>query len=179
VDDEQAEAGLPDRSSDEDHDALLARLGGLLRAGDGPPELAVSLAQQSFGLRTVDAELAALVADSEIEAGAVAVRAAGSATEPRLLTFEGSDLALEISVEPAGGRGAAGGGAAQRRLLGQVVPPGPARIEVRQPAAPDPRWIDADDRGRFAVENLDPGPVSLTCHRTGQRPVATEWTLLG
>jgi hypothetical protein len=147
-------------------DALLARLASMFRNLDPPPSAAVELAKQSYTLRALDAELAALTADSSLDRPAVAVRSGGS--DPRLLTFEAVGLAVEVEVQVSG--------AGRRRLLGQLLPPGPARIEFRQPAAPDPRWTDADDRGRFEVENLDPGPVSLICHQPGRRPIATEWT---
>jgi hypothetical protein len=69
-----------------------------------------------------------------------------------------------------------------RRLLGQLVPAGPGAIEVRQasPAAPGSppaaRRVEADERGRFTVDAVAAGPVSLVCHRRGRRPVVTAWT---
>jgi hypothetical protein len=150
-------------------DVLLARLAEMFRADDGPPAVVVELAKQSFGLRTVDAELAALTADSDLDLMAVAVRLGNAEVEPRLLTFEAAGTAVEIEVHVAG---------RDRRVVGQLIPSGPARIEVRQPAAPEPRSVEADHQGRFVVENVHPGPISLTCHRPGQRPVGTEWTRL-
>ena len=161
--------GAGPESSDQtvDEDALLGRLAEMFREEDPPPAAAVELAKQSFGLRALDAELAALTADSRLDQPAVAVREGRSDAGPRLLTFETAELVVEVEV---------GGSGEHRRVLGQLLPPGPARIEVRQPAAPDPRWIDADDHGRFVIEDLGPGPVSLTCHQPGRRSVTTEWT---
>jgi hypothetical protein len=165
VDDNGAGPQPLDRTADDD--ALLARLAGMFREEDPPPAAAVELAKQSFGLRALDAELAALTADSRLDQPAVAVREGRSDAGPRLLTFESAELVVEVEVS---------GSDEHRRVLGQLLPPGPARIEVRQPAAPAPRWIDADDHGRFVIEDLDPGPVSLTCHQPGRRSVTTEWT---
>jgi hypothetical protein len=147
---------------DED-DVLMSRLRGLLATTDGPPPEFVELAKRIFGLRTVDAELAALIADSDLEAGAVAVR---GGAETRLLTFESADLALEVEVSGTG---------RSRRVLGQLVPPVAATIEARQPSAAEPRIVEVDERGRFAIDDMRPEPLSLTCRRAGAAPVTTEW----
>jgi hypothetical protein len=165
-----------------DDDLLLARLGAMFREADPPPADVMELARQSFALRTLDAELAALVEDSDEAAGdpaaslrAVAVRGAGMTPEPRQLTFQVVDeqgrdeLVIAVQVESVGRR---------RRLTGHLAPQGPAHIEVRQPSAPQARRVDADRRGLFVIEDVLPGPMSLTCRRAGVPAVATQWTLL-
>jgi hypothetical protein len=147
---------------DED-DILMTRLREAF-AGDRPPPATVELVKQMFGLRTVEAELAALIADSDVEPGAVAVR--GDAQATRLLTFESAGLAIEIEVTAAG---------RDRRVLGQLVPPGPATIEARQPSEQEPRVTEADASGRFVLDGLRSEPLSLTVHRAGSRVVTTEW----
>jgi hypothetical protein len=168
---EHDDTGTP-RPGEHQDDGSAARLGEMFRTQDGPPPYVVELAKLSFGLRTVDAELAALVADSGVDADAVAVRAGGPDDGSRLLTFEvgepagaGQTAAVEVEISGVG---------RHRRLLGQLHPAVPATIEVRQPAA-GPRTVDADDLGRFLVEQMAPGPFSLTCHRPGRRPVVTAW----
>jgi hypothetical protein len=154
----------------DDDAALLARLRRMFDHDDHPPAEAVELARQSYGLRAVDAELAALAADSDLDAAAVVVRSDDSGGGPRLISFEAADLAVEVEVTGTGRR---------RRLLGQLLPAGPIRVEVRHGSSPpEVRWIEVDDRGRFVIENVSAGPISLTCHRPGQRPVATQWTWL-
>jgi hypothetical protein len=164
----------PPESSPDDAE-LLARLGALFGPIEQPPADAVELAKLSFGLRTADAELAALVADSEVDSG-LAVRFGDTGDQPRLFTFEtgdpagegaGGDSAVEVEISGVG-RGS--------RMVGQLHPPGPARIELRQPGGAEPRSVDADDQGRFLIEGLDPAPFSLLCHRPGQRPIRTAWT---
>src|SRR4051812_12717484 len=136
----------------------MARLRDLLAESDGPPPAEfVAMAKQMFGLRSVDAELAALVADSDADADAAAFAVRGGA-DARLLTFESAGLAVEIEVSGAG---------RSRRVLGQLVPPGPGTVEARQPALPAPRSAEVDERGRFTLDDLCPGPLSLTCRRDG------------
>ena len=72
--------------------AWLARLGALFLQEDPPPPAAIELARQSFVLRNLDGDLAALVEDSESDDPAavvrsVAVRGTGTAPETRQLTF--------------------------------------------------------------------------------------------
>jgi hypothetical protein len=148
---------------DED-EILMSRLRAMLSA-DSSPAHVVELAKRLYSLRTLDAELAALTADSAVDPAAVAVRDGGAAT--RLLTFETPELAIEIEVSGTG---------RFRRILGQLEPAGPAVIEIRQPSLPRSRRVDADERGRFVIDRVEPGPVSLTCHRDGDRPISTEWT---
>ncbi|HEX8631695.1 MAG TPA: carboxypeptidase-like regulatory domain-containing protein [Catenuloplanes sp.] len=153
-----------------DDAALLARLGEVIHRPEPVPPAAIELARGSFGLRTVDAELAALVGDSDVDEAVVAVRLGDPNAGPRLLTFEvgGADAAaIEVEISGAGRR---------HRLLGQLHPPGAARVELRQPGVPGTRSVTADDQGRFLIDDVDPGLFNLTCHRPGHRPVTTAWT---
>ncbi|WP_341716384.1 hypothetical protein QQG74_20495 [Micromonospora sp. FIMYZ51] len=173
MDDEHAGPQTPAPGAD---DRLLVPLGELIRAEDAPPAAAVELAKQSFGLRQVDTELAALVADSAVDAVGTAVRAGAGETLPRLLTFEfegpsgtGAPQAVEVEVSGSG---------RYRRLLGQLHPPGAARIEVRQPEGDAARQVDADDQGRFVVAAVGVGLMRLTWHRPGRNAITTAWVRL-
>src|SRR5690349_21143978 len=119
-----------------DEDELFRRLTEMLSPQHNPPAMVTELAKQSFGLRTVDAELAELVADSEVEGTAAAVRRGAQADIPRLLTFETAGLLVELEI---------GGAGRARRILGELVPPGTAKIEVRQPGATGAQLVDADE----------------------------------
>jgi hypothetical protein len=148
-------------------ETLMNRLADMLSEENAPPPLVMELARQSFALRAIDAELAALTADSDVVGTASAVRRAHQANAPRLLTFNGSGLVIELEISGAG---------TERRAFGELTPPGSVTIEVRQPDSPAPRFVDADDDGRFVIESLLSGPLSLICHRLGHSPVTTEWT---
>jgi hypothetical protein len=149
-----------------DDDRLLEELRRLFEDTDPVPDQVTRLAKASYGWRTLDAELAALTHDSLVDQAPVAMR---GGAPPRLVTFDAADLRVEVELE-AGGPGARGG----RRLLGQLVPPQPARIEVRDGRG-GRRTVEADEAGRFAIDQLPAGPLSLRCHRPGRPPVATEW----
>jgi hypothetical protein len=159
-----------------DDGPLLARLGAMLNDAEEPPADVMELARQSFTLRRLDAELATLVEDSYGPAASVrSVAVRGSGREPRQLTFQivdehGRDeLIIAVQVESVGRR---------RRLTGHLAPQGPAHIEVRQPAVPKARGVEADRRGLFVIDDVLPGPMSLTCRRADGPAVATQWTLL-
>jgi len=64
------------------------------------------------------------------------------------------------------------GAGRDRRVVGQLVPPRPARVEVRGTASAVE--VTADDLGRFAADAPGRGPVSLRCHLP-DITVVTEW----
>jgi hypothetical protein len=141
-------------------DELLARLAVELAGDDPVPPLVLAGARDSFAWRTVDAELARLVADSLL--ATVDVRG----DEPRLLTYQAGDVVVELEVTEVDGRVS---------VAGQLVPPTPARVRVEQPGGVVE--VDADRFGRFTVGGLNRGPTRFVC--TGDEPLAlTEWTLL-
>jgi hypothetical protein len=147
-----------------DDEGLLAAVREMLGRDEPPPEWSVDLAKSSYGLRAVDAELAALTSDSGLATAASSVR---SGTAPRLVVFDTGDLSLEIEIEPSTPVGS-------WRLVGQLVPASAARIQIRQQGA-EPVWVDVDDLGRFAADHLAGGSLSLTCMREGTRAAVTEW----
>jgi hypothetical protein len=130
-------------------DALEARLRRLAAEHDAPPDDVLAAARAAWETRDLDAELAALVADSWTDAQVVATRAAAS--DVRMLTFEVDGVTVEVDVEldpvtrtarlQGFARGASGEVATVRvdgRLAAPVVdghfdlvdvPLGPARLE--------------------------------------------------
>jgi hypothetical protein len=160
-------AELASQLSGLDDETLLGLLREMLGDQEAPGWF-VDVANDSYGLRVTDAELAELTADAEAELSHV-LRAGG---EPRLMNFESPELSIEIEIQP-------GIQAGQSRLIGQLTPAGPARILVRQARDQPVVSVDADERGRFACENLDDGPLSLICQRQGHAPTATSWITIG
>lgn len=142
-------------------DQLLAQLAALTRRLDPVPEAVVAAARGSFSWRTVDQELAELVFDSAEEGELVGVRSEG---DGRHLTFQGGGLTLEMEVSVGGG------------LVGQVVPPQPAAIEVRHRSSTT--VLVADHLGRFAAA-VPSGPMSLRCRpESGPGAVASDWIVI-
>jgi hypothetical protein len=153
----------PGRSDDDD--ALVDELRRVVGIADPIPERVLESARASFSWRTIDAELAELSHDSMLDAHAAALVRSSDAA--RTLTFDAPGLSVEVEVTTTG---------AERRLLGQLVPPQTASIEVRHPGGTTA--VDADELGRFAVDGVAAGPVSLVCRPADARAVATEWLVV-
>jgi hypothetical protein len=147
-------------------DELLAELGAVLRRLEGPPPEALEAAKGLFALRTLDAELAALVFDS-IEAEIAEPAGLRAAGQPRILTFEADGLTVEVEVDETPGA---------RRLIGQLTPPGPADLELR---TPDQSFLGgADELGRFVLD-LPPRRLRSSLRiRRAQAVAETSWVTL-
>lgn len=125
---------------------LVAALGEALSAADPVPDEVVAAARATWTWRTIDAELAELVGDSALEAAAVRGGAG-----PRILTFAVGSLTLVVEVAEQRDR---------RRLLGQIVAPRTAEVELDH--AQGAVTVAADELGRFRVEDFPMGPVRLS-----------------
>jgi hypothetical protein len=154
-------------SSDND---LLGDLRRVIAALDPIPESVLIAARAALDWRTLDAELAALIADPAVEEPALLVRGSGRA---HALAFEVAGLTIEIEIEIEAEPDADG----VLRLTGQLIPPQPAGVTVRHGEA----FVTtrADERGRFIAHGVVPGPVSLRCRLDrgagAARLVETEW----
>jgi hypothetical protein len=146
--------------SDRDDD-LVAELREVAALVDPLPDEVMAAARSAFAWRTMDADLAELLQDAATDMSLVGVRGPETAT---LLTFQGPGLELEVEVVMAGPR---------RRLLGQLVPGLPGRVEVRHRVGRSE--VAADEVGRFTAEDVPPGPVSLRCQAAEGRWVETDW----
>lgn len=160
-DDPVAEEGIGDEEFDEGPGAELddGLLGELRQAAcilDPVPPALRQIAVDAYALHDLDARLAELTFDSLVDA--IPVR--GAAEPPRMLTFHSGDVTVDVEVTAQG-------------LMGQVLPPQPARIEVLggpQTSLP----LVADDMGRFISEEAPTGPFALRL-RAGGEVVVTEW----
>lgn len=143
---------------------LLDELRALVRKADPVPGEVEATARASFTWRTIDAELADLAYDSLLDDDRLAGVRGGDAA--RTLTFEGPTFSVELEVADDAGL---------RRLLGQLIPPGPAQIEVRHSGGL--LCVGADEVGRFAASGVAAGPVSLRClvEGTDGPPLETAW----
>jgi hypothetical protein len=159
---------MPHDPSLDDDAELLASLRRMAKATDPIPSHVVELARAAFDWRTLDAELAELVLDSaEPELAAAAGALVRSTGHARLLTFEASDLTIEVEVEEEG----------EKRLLrGQLLPPVAAELVVQHAGGDLHATADAD--GRFTVEGVSSGPVRLRAVLAGRAPVETQWAAL-
>jgi hypothetical protein len=160
---QETEAGRePDWSDDR---VLLAELGRMFDRVDPAPAWLREVARGSYGLRSVDLEVAEPVADSEVGQPAFAAQGTTGPAEPRLLGFEADGLLIDLRISH---------GARGPQLAGQLVPASTATVELRRPDRPV-RRVETDELGRFALDLLEAGPFSLLVVRPGLPPVATTW----
>ncbi|MEV7504997.1 hypothetical protein [Streptomyces sp. NPDC093018] len=123
---------------------------------DPVPGFLRQLAIEAYALRDLDARIAELTFDSLVDA--LPVR--GVTDAPRMLTFRAGALTVDVEVTGEG-------------LIGQVLPPGSARIEVLGgPGAARP--VTVDTLGRFISDAPPSGPFALRL-RTGTEVIVTEW----
>lgn len=143
---------------------ILARLRKGLAAVDSPPEDVTRFAEAAFTWRTIDAELAEIAFDSAESESPAGVRGPGTA---RALSFESEAISIEVEYHRD-----------TERLIGQIAPIQPARIELRR--ADGTTETETDDLGRFTFDGVTPGPASLVCRlaRDAAQVVKTDWTLL-
>jgi hypothetical protein len=143
--------------------ALLANIQTVFEEIDPVPAGVVEAAKAGYAWRTIDAELAELaeLVDDSALAPTAGIRGQGG---PRLLTFEGPTVTVVVEVSEIG---------THRRILGQLVNPQEADVEVRH--ADGSTTVPADDLGRFSVEGVPAGPVSFVCHTGSGQSVVTSW----
>jgi hypothetical protein len=151
--------------SNNDHtteERLLAELAAALGDVDPVPESVIEAAKASYTWRTVDAELAELVFDSA-SAELTGVRGAEGT---RQVTFRAPGIEIEVAVVAE----------AARRIVGQLVPPQTASVELRFQG--DSVTTGSDDLGRFAFDEIPVGPISLRCTLEDGTVVQTDWMLI-
>ena len=141
---------------------LLGLLAEVVAERDPVPANVIAAAHASLTWLTIDAELAEMAEDSAL-APLAGVRGSDG---PRLLTFEAPSATVVVEVTAVG---------QLRRLLGQVVEPRRAAIEIRH--TDGSVTVEADELGRFAADTVPAGPVSLACRFADQpdHQVVTTW----
>ncbi len=145
-------------------DELMAELAAAIAEEDTISDRRRSAARMAFTWRTVDAELAELLHDSALDAGAALRSSAAGA--PRTLTFVRGAITLEIEVDGDS-------------LLGEVIDDDstdPATITLQRPDADD-RTTDADASGFFRFDGVEPGPARFVVVREGWS-LTTPWATL-
>lgn len=143
---------------------LLGELRRVAAVLDPVPERLLEFGRASLSWRTVDAELAALLSDSSVEDERLA--AVRSASGVRAVAFEAGGLTIEVDVLGEG---------RQRTIVGQLVPPAAATVEVQTTSAR--LEVEADAQGLFRAEDVPAGQMRLrvTGHPAAGRPVETSW----
>lgn len=145
-------------------DTLLNDLRRVLDLVEGVPPNSTELARAALGWRSLDSELAELIHDSAIDSNELVVR--GSDDERRFMSFANDQV--RIDIEFSGGQ-----------LVGQVVPPMPAVIELYRDESQPVATTAADEFGAFVLTEVASGPLALVCRAAdGRWSVRTSWTAL-
>jgi hypothetical protein len=145
-------------------DPLLAELRRLAGVVDPVPEAVSAYARAALGWRRIDAELAELLVDSQLEASTTTRSVSES---ERTLTFKSSDLGIDVELQP---------GDDEVLLLGQLSPAGVAEIDAQRDDGSVAATAQADELGRFRI-NLAAGMrIRLVVRREPPAPpVETSW----
>lgn len=117
-----------------------------------------------------DVELAQLIYDSATDDHDARLVVRGG-VGTREITFEGPTLTVEVEIGPCESMRPG-----RCQILGQLVPAGSAHIELRHPSGS--LLAEADEMGRFAVQDAPTGPVSLRCTPLEGMATDTEWMLI-
>lgn len=144
---------------------LLEQLREALASASHPQrDLVIANAQDAFSFQRLDEELAQLVYDSLLDAGAQS--ATRAAMDPRVVVFENDAMSIEIEI-------------IGDTIVGQVAPPTQVRITVEMPEQ-EAFAVQADELGCFSftassLGALSRGPLRLQIERDKKLTV-TEWT---
>jgi hypothetical protein len=152
----------------EPDDELEAELRRLAADREPVPAELVQAALDAFGWRDIDAELAELVYDSLVDADEASL-VRGSPGQ-RLVSFAVGGITIDLEVTGAG---------PGRSVMGQIVPPQCAMVDIRGPQ--DTVTVAADELGRFQSGPVPPGPASLRLRPPpgGDGPaIVTDWIAL-
>jgi hypothetical protein len=139
---------------------------------DPVPDEVFAAARAAIITRELDAELAALVADSaavEDELRFDPVRTASTeVADTRLLSFDGGGVRVELEVS---------GQADQLMVVGQLI--GAAdRGCVLEQADGRVHDVEVDSLGRFLISGVTSGPARLRCRAASGARVTTHWVWL-
>jgi len=141
---------------------LLEEVRAVLDDVDPVPDAVLTSARAALTWLNIDAELAALAEDTAL--ASAGVRSTGLT---RSLTFESEAgvLAFEVS-----------GDGEVRQIVGQADRP--ADLTVRHNG--DPITVATDQQGRFRIDGVLAGPVSLHCvfQDTPESPIVTSWIVV-
>ena len=130
---------------------------------DQVPSLVLDGGRAAFAMRTIDAELAELVADSAYDDSGLVTRAVVS--DVRMLSFECGDVTVEMDVETDHATGSL-------RLHGITVG---AVGEVVLVRASTRTSVPLGSDGRFDAGTIDGGPLRLELEASDGRRVTTSW----
>jgi hypothetical protein len=151
---------MPDSPEPLDDDEMLDLVRSAM-AEATVPDAVLTAARAAFELRTLDAELAALIYDSRTDEHLLAGTRAAEA--PRVLVFRTGEATLEVEF-------------ADGRLLGQIDPAAGGTVSL---VSPQGRLeAEVDDSGCFSIAGDFTGMIRVCLHNGGEPKLVTEWAWL-
>src|SRR5262245_61214196 len=150
-------------------DEFMARLRAVAQEVDPVPDRVVEAARAAITTRDLNGELAMLLADSHAQVpGSMfePVRShAATQHRPRLLTFTGAGVQIDLEVGPRD---------VIVDVFGQLTGAAPGECSIQHARWP---WqpVDVDDLGRFLFRGLARGPIRVRCRSTQGVVVTTTW----
>lgn len=159
---------------------LLTRLAELLEATEPIPSEVALAAKDMFTWRDfIDAQVAMRqeeegqrVRGTDLHPGPGDCASPDDAAELggyRLETFAAPDLIIMLEISDDGGIDG-------RRLIGQLVPPGPDGITLESARTPGgERYAPVDKIGRFRLSAVETGRIRLHCVLPAGQSVMTQW----
>ena len=146
-----------------DDERLLAALGEAMKASEAVPSWFVETGKNAYAWHNIDAELAQLTYDSNVDRREAAVMRSETASI-RALTFTSDHLSVELEVT-------------MHSLLGQIIPPSTGALEIHTKAG-QITSVEVDEIGRFAVDPIPDSPFRLRCRTVDGTDVLTGWITL-
>jgi len=146
--------------SDWDDDRLLGALSEAIKARQAVPSWFIETGKNAFAWHNIDAELAQLTYDSNVDRREAAVMRSETASI-RALTFTSDHLTLELEVTG-------------NSLLGQLLPPRSGELEI-QTMAGEISTTHVDEIGCFSVDPIPDSPFRLRCRTADGTDVLTGW----
>jgi hypothetical protein len=146
--------------SDWDDDRLLAALSEAIKTRQAVPVWFIETGKNAFAWHNIDAELAQLTYDSNVDQREAAVMRSETASI-RALTFTSDHLTLELEVTG-------------NSLLGQLLPPRAGNLEI-QTRAGEISTTQVDEIGCFSVDPIPDSPFRLRCRTADGTDVLTGW----
>jgi hypothetical protein len=146
--------------SDWDDDRLLGALSEAIKARQAVPSWFIETGKNAFAWHNIDAELAQLTYDSNVDRREAAVMRSETASI-RALTFTSDHLTLELEVTG-------------NSLLGQLLPPRSGELEI-QTRTGEISTTHVDEIGCFSVDPIPDSPFRLRCRAADGTDVLTGW----
>jgi len=145
-------------------EALAEELRRIAIEADPVPDLVLETARAALSLRRLDAELAEMVHDSDID-GFASVRGAADDADGdvRMISFEAPGMVISAQISRS---------ETARSLLGQVAGVEPTAVALQTPR--EEYQAELATAGMFRLDTVPAGPVRLVV-ATATRAVVGDW----